>query len=189
MSHGEMRDAFQVWHRNGDNFRKVAEVKAGSVLEAVELTQNRESPDDPHEGERWIDQAGVIVAVEGNLRSTVAGDIILTPDGAGFMVSIVEDGTRLGIQPTDAIFHQEMDEWLAEQTESHPEPEWTPAEQTRLFQEWRSDEACRELTGKGVDYSDAPYAVPTGESYAEQRAAAAASAKFHRPPGLEAPGL
>ncbi len=177
-----MRNAFQVWHRDGDTFRKVAEVLAGSVLEAVELTQNIDSPDDPHEGQRWLDHASVTVVFEPFARSTAAGDVILTLEGAEFVVTAGDGGNRFGVQPIDAIREQAYAEWLAE------EMPMSEAETERLFHEWRDDLSQRELTGKGADYSDVPYQMPTGQSYAEQRAAAA-SAKFHRPPGLEAPEL
>ena len=182
-------DAFQVWHRDGKSLRKVAELLADDLLDVVMLSQNEDCPDDPHEGQRWIDRPEIIVVTDPHPRSTTIGDVILTLEGAEFVVTAGDGGIRFGFQPTDAIREQGYAEWLAEQADSLPEPELTPAGQTRLFQEWRSDAACRELTGKGVDYSDAPYAEPPAQGYAELRAAAAASAKFHRPPGLDALGM
>ena len=192
-------DAYQVWHRDGDKFKKVADVRADDLRGAVDFTQNTSDfhLDDPHEGQRWVDQAGVISAADGHLRSTRFGDIIIDPDGQEHVVTIRAGGESFGLRPTDTIHHQEYAAYLAEQDLRYgfeqPEPsvelEATPEDQERLFQSWRDDISQRPLAEKGVDYSDAPYAEPESPSYAEALKTAIARARYQAPPEQNAPRL
>ena len=70
--------AYEIWHREGDEFRRVGSLKAGNLLVAAEVTMSR-SPDE------WAQSPD-------NTRQTRTGDVIVSPDRAAFKVVGTEYG-------------------------------------------------------------------------------------------------
>jgi hypothetical protein len=82
----ERPGVYQVWHRNGESFTKVAEVKGGNLLAAVVLTMNRK--DFP-----WQDNPEVKAFGEPT-RSTDLRDRIVDPDGVVYSIERDPLGVR-----------------------------------------------------------------------------------------------
>jgi hypothetical protein len=69
---------FQVWHKDGEGFTHVANVRTGNLLGALVFTLS------PKEG-HWQDNAEVEALVR-NSRSTTFGDRIVSPDGLAYSI-------------------------------------------------------------------------------------------------------
>lgn len=73
-----IRKRFQVWHKDGDNFTHVANVRTGNLIGALVFTLNRK--DAP-----WQDYPEVEALVK-DARSTTFGDRIVDPDGLAYSI-------------------------------------------------------------------------------------------------------
>ncbi len=69
---------FQVWHKDGDGFTHVANVRTGNLLGALVFTL------DP-KGGRWQDNPEVEAIVK-DARNTTFGDRIVNPDGLAYSI-------------------------------------------------------------------------------------------------------
>lgn len=69
---------FQVWHKDGESFTHVANVRTGNLLGALVFTL---SPKDGH----WQDNPEVEALVK-NARATTFGDRIVNPDGLAYSI-------------------------------------------------------------------------------------------------------
>jgi hypothetical protein len=70
------QQTYQVWHREGERFTKVAEVKAAELQSAFFLTLGMKEI-------RWPDHRNVTAFVE-NPRSTTFGDVIIDHNGVAY---------------------------------------------------------------------------------------------------------
>ncbi len=73
-----IRKQFQVWHKDGDGFTHVANVRTGNLLGALVFTL------DP-KGGRWQDNPEVEAIVK-DARNTTFGDRIVNPDGLAYSI-------------------------------------------------------------------------------------------------------
>ncbi len=80
----ERQGTYQVWHKNGEIFTRVADVNAGNLLAALVFTMHRKDGS-------WQDHPRVTTLV-GPTRSTDLGDRIVDPDGVVYSI----DRTGLG---------------------------------------------------------------------------------------------
>ena len=71
--------AYQVWHREGDEFRQVGSLKVANLLVAAEVAMNRPSG-------QWMDGAPE------DARPTRTGDVLVSPDGGAFKLVGTEHG-------------------------------------------------------------------------------------------------
>ena len=173
-------DDYQVWHQDGETFRKAAEVHIGNLQGAAILPALRV--------ETWKDHPE-IVPEPGEQRATGFGDIIIDPQGVEYRLEPVKVGGHdvPGFTEVTTIREQGYAEWVAEAELRHAAEGWedaeiarfaesefeadddqlqsTPAELKALFRSWRDDASQRSLSEKGVDYSDAPYGEPTERPY------------------------
>lgn len=110
---------YQVWHQDGDNYRKAAEVNIGNVEGAAILSAFRV--------ERWAEHPGIIPE-PGEQRSTTFGDIIIDPQGVEYRLEMVkvEGYEAPGFTEVTTILEQGMAEWEVEQQVLHPEIPVTP---------------------------------------------------------------
>ncbi len=96
----EKPDTYEVWHRDGDKYRKVAELDAADAQSAFIMSSFIRPPAD---------------------RPTGLGDIILTPDGEEYKAAMIRVGTfeSPGLLPTRDLHEQAYAEWLEDQEQRH----------------------------------------------------------------------
>jgi hypothetical protein len=73
-----IRKQFQVWHKDGDRFTHVANVRTGNLLGAMVFTLNPK-------GGHWQDNPEVEALVR-DARNTTFGDRIVNPDGLAYSI-------------------------------------------------------------------------------------------------------
>jgi hypothetical protein len=76
MSEAEKPDQYQVWHREGERFMRVADVGAPNLQSALFFTLNRKDM-------RWPEYENVKAFVE-SPRSSTFGDVIVDPQGTAY---------------------------------------------------------------------------------------------------------
>jgi len=114
------RKQFQVWHKDGDGFTHVANVRTGNLLGALVFTL------DP-KGGRWQDNPEVEAIVR-DARNTTFGDRIVNPDGLAYSIHNFS-GVGAGFKEADspagdmrakfaAMLHGKTDERSGTQTRS-----------------------------------------------------------------------
>ena len=103
----------EVWHRDGDTYRKAAEVNVADVQSAAILTAFRV--------EKWAEHPS-IRPEPGEQRSTTFGDIIIDPQGVEYRFEMVkvEGYEAPGFTEVTVILEQGMAEWEVEQQVRNP---------------------------------------------------------------------
>ena len=106
-------DRYQVWHQDGDRYRKAAEVEIGNVEGAAILTAFRV--------EKWPEYPS-ITPEPGEQRPTTFEDIIIDPQGVEYRFEMVKvEGYEYpGFTEVTTIRDQAYDEWLIEQQSRNP---------------------------------------------------------------------
>jgi hypothetical protein len=87
-----IRKQFQVWHKDGEGFTHVANVRTGNLLGALFFTLSRK---DGH----WQDNPEV-EALASNVRDTTLGDRIVSPDGLAYSIHNFS-GVGVGFKDVD----------------------------------------------------------------------------------------
>lgn len=83
--------AYQVWHREGDDFQQVGSLKVANLLVAAEVAMTRPPS-------HWMDE-GENGRVPLDARQTRMGDVITAPDGGAF--KLVETAYGFTFEQTD----------------------------------------------------------------------------------------
>ncbi len=108
---------FQVWHKEGDGFTHVANVRTGNLLGALVFTL------DP-KGGRWQDNPEVEALVR-DARGTTFGDRIVNPDGLAYSIHNFS-GIGAGFMEADSPvgdMRAKFSEMLHRKTDRRAEPQ------------------------------------------------------------------
>jgi hypothetical protein len=135
-----MMDDYQVWHKEGEHYRHVADVAAADPQTVALKTQHGLL------AARWQDGQGV-TAMPGEQRSTEFGDIVLAPDGTEYKFAGLKLEGHYGTVPGFELTHE-----LREQ----------------LYAEWIADRSQRDLHDRSVDFSDRDSHAMLGEIIGDQ---------------------